>query len=126
MLFFYFFFIYHNIILFFFFFFSSRRRHTRCGRDWSSAVCSSDLPAPGWTLPGVYTLGGAQIALKHQGCAVGRRVAFVGTGPLLLLAAYQYAKAGATPAAIVVPSHFRAFATAGLRLLRMPRELSLG
>src|SRR3989442_8437391 len=27
----------------FFFFFSSRRRHTRCGRDWSSDVCSSDL-----------------------------------------------------------------------------------
>src|SRR6266498_4432272 len=32
------------------FFFSSRRRHTRCGRDWSSDVCSSDL-----------FLGGAQI-----------------------------------------------------------------
>src|SRR5690554_6180509 len=27
------------------FFFSSRRRHTRCGRDWSSDVCSSDLTA---------------------------------------------------------------------------------
>src|SRR6266498_1952900 len=31
-----------NIFLFVFFF-SSRRRHTRCGRDWSSDVCSSDL-----------------------------------------------------------------------------------
>src|SRR5690554_7576646 len=31
------------LLLFFFFFFSSRRRHTRCGRDWSSDVCSSDL-----------------------------------------------------------------------------------
>src|SRR2546422_3826464 len=30
--------------VFFFFFFSSRRRHTRCSRDWSSDVCSSDLP----------------------------------------------------------------------------------
>src|SRR2546422_7990404 len=29
--------------LLFFFFFSSRRRHTRCSRDWSSDVCSSDL-----------------------------------------------------------------------------------
>src|SRR5215510_2459398 len=29
----------------FFFFFSSRRRHTRWPRDWSSDVCSSDLPA---------------------------------------------------------------------------------
>src|SRR4030042_3938169 len=26
-------------------FFSSRRRHTRCSRDWSSDVCSSDLNA---------------------------------------------------------------------------------
>src|SRR2546422_516185 len=30
--------------LLFVFFFSSRRRHTRCSRDWSSDVCSSDLP----------------------------------------------------------------------------------
>src|SRR6266542_1348901 len=29
-------------LFFFFFFFSSRRRHTRCYRDWSSDVCSSD------------------------------------------------------------------------------------
>src|SRR5256884_4132493 len=41
-----------------FFFFSSRRRHTRCSRDWSSDVCSSDLgtPArarPDTSLPGV-------------------------------------------------------------------------
>src|SRR5438445_9575597 len=27
------------------FFFSSRRRHTRYWRDWSSDVCSSDLPS---------------------------------------------------------------------------------
>src|SRR2546422_11191069 len=31
----------------FFFFFSSRRRHTRCSRDWSSDVCSSDLYGEG-------------------------------------------------------------------------------
>src|SRR3989449_7840910 len=29
------------------FFFSSRRRHTRCSRDWSSDVCSSDLVGTG-------------------------------------------------------------------------------
>src|SRR3989440_8238205 len=28
-----------------FFFFANRRRHTRSDRDWSSDVCSSDLPA---------------------------------------------------------------------------------
>src|SRR6266498_5213286 len=34
------------MMYFIFFFFSSRRRHTRCGRDWSSDVCSSDLRRP--------------------------------------------------------------------------------
>src|SRR5207302_5657400 len=33
------------LFLFFFFFFSSRRRHTIFSRDWSSDVCSSDLPS---------------------------------------------------------------------------------
>src|SRR2546429_4160512 len=32
-----------SAVCFLFFFFSSRRRHTRCSRDWSSDVCSSDL-----------------------------------------------------------------------------------
>src|SRR5207245_5121030 len=35
----------HNELSMIFFFFSSRRRHTRCYRDWSSDVCSSDLRA---------------------------------------------------------------------------------
>src|SRR5436305_774700 len=35
----------YSCCFFLFFFFSSRRRHTRCGRDWSSDVCSSDLAA---------------------------------------------------------------------------------
>src|SRR3989449_882413 len=33
----------------FLFFFSSRRRHTRCSRDWSSDVCSSDLSSTAGT-----------------------------------------------------------------------------
>src|SRR5215813_14776067 len=39
----------------FFFFFSSRRRHTRCGRDWSSDVCSSDLALLTMEAPDVTT-----------------------------------------------------------------------
>src|SRR4029077_14229898 len=35
--------------VYFFFFFSSRRRHTRFKCDWSSDVCSSDLPI--WAIP---------------------------------------------------------------------------
>src|SRR2546429_3581867 len=34
------------------FFFSSRRRHTRCSRDWSSDVCSSDLSSSSSTCCG--------------------------------------------------------------------------
>jgi NADPH-dependent 2,4-dienoyl-CoA reductase/sulfur reductase-like enzyme len=61
------------------------------------ATGATDRLAPirGWTLPGCYTLGGAQIAVKAQACSIGRSVVFLGTGPLLYLVAYQYAKAGA-------------------------------
>jgi NADPH-dependent 2,4-dienoyl-CoA reductase/sulfur reductase-like enzyme len=59
------------------------------------------LPIPGWTLPGVYTLGAAQVALKYQGCAIGRRVVVLGTGPLLYLVAYQCARSGASIAALL-------------------------
>ena len=59
------------------------------------------IPFPGWTLPGVFTMGGSQVALKAQGCAIGDPVVFMGTGPLLYLVAYQYAHAGARVAAVL-------------------------
>ncbi|MCF1502384.1 NAD(P)/FAD-dependent oxidoreductase [Afifella sp. H1R] len=58
------------------------------------------VPFEGWTMPGVYTLGGAQIALKYQACLIGRNVALVGSGPLLYLVAYQYRRAGGKLAGI--------------------------
>lgn len=75
------------------------------------------IPFPGWTLPGVTAMGAAQIALKAQGCAIGRRVAFVGSGPLLWLVAYQYMKAGAGVAAVIdtTPWHGKLHALGGLR-----------
>ena len=63
------------------------------------------IPFPGWTLPGVFTMGGSQVALKAQGCAIGDPVVFMGTGPLLYLVAYQYAHAGARVAAVLDTSH---------------------
>lgn len=72
------------------------------------------LPIPGWTLPGVFTLGGAQIALKSQGCAIGSKVVFVGSGPLLYLVAWQYLKAGVVVAAVLDTAPF----SAKLNLLR--------
>ncbi len=59
------------------------------------------IPFPGWTTPGVYTLGAAQIAYKYQGCAIGSCVALLGTGPLLYLVAYQYATHGAEVAVVL-------------------------
>src|SRR5436853_5462262 len=44
-----------------FFFFSSRRRHTRCLSDWSSDVCSSDLPPSGGSRGGNPPFSGPSI-----------------------------------------------------------------
>lgn len=82
------------------------------------------VPVPGWTTPGVTTLGGAQIALKAQGLAIGRRVVLMGTGPLLLLVATQYRKAGAEVVAVLDTSPFAGAVRAAPRLLwNMPAML---
>lgn len=84
------------------------------------------LPVPGWTLPGVYSLGAAQITLKYQGCAIGERVALCGSGPLLYLVAYQYAKAGATVVAVLDSAPFSAQCRALPALLGQPATLAKG
>lgn len=84
------------------------------------------LPVPGWTLPGVYSLGAAQIALKYQGCAIGERVALCGSGPLLYLVAYQYAKAGAKVVAVLDSAPFSAQCRALPALLGQPATLAKG
>ena len=47
------------------------------------------FPIPGWTLPGVMSVGGAQILLKTAGLVPQGRVVIAGSGPLLWLAAGQ-------------------------------------
>jgi NADPH-dependent 2,4-dienoyl-CoA reductase/sulfur reductase-like enzyme len=84
------------------------------------------IPFPGWTLPGVFTMGGSQVALKAQGCAIGEPVVFMGTGPLLYLVAYQYAHAGATVAAVLDTSHAGDALRALPKLLRGGRTLAKG
>jgi NADPH-dependent 2,4-dienoyl-CoA reductase/sulfur reductase-like enzyme len=59
------------------------------------------MPVPGWNQAGCYSLGAAQIALKSQACAIGSRVVFMGSGPLLYLVAAQYVKAGARVEAVL-------------------------
>jgi NADPH-dependent 2,4-dienoyl-CoA reductase/sulfur reductase-like enzyme len=59
------------------------------------------MPIAGWHRAGCYSLGAAQIALKAQACAIGSRVVFLGSGPLLYLVASQYVQAGAHVEAVL-------------------------
>jgi len=102
---------------------------TRLGFDalvLATGATDLALPFPGWTLPGVYALGGAQIALKTQGCGIGRRVAFLGAGPLLPLVAWQYVKAGADVAAVLDATPFSAKLRALPQMLAAPATLAKG
>src|SRR5438128_9074040 len=72
---------------FLFFFFSSRRRHTRCYRDWSSDVCSSDLEyicktasllsllMPSWQSPSAETESTGRLGAGEGKCTSGERQA---------------------------------------------------
>ncbi|HEX7911176.1 MAG TPA: FAD-dependent oxidoreductase [Paraburkholderia sp.] len=92
----------------------------------ASGATDRVLPVPGWTLPGVYTLGAAQVALKAQGCAIGQRVVLAGTGPLLYLVAYQYVKAGAQVAAVLDTSPLSQQIAAAPKLARLPSTFAKG
>lgn len=59
------------------------------------------FPIPGWTLPGVMTVGGAQSLLKTSGLLPQGRVVLAGSGPLLWLFAEQLIMAGGTIAAML-------------------------
>jgi NADPH-dependent 2,4-dienoyl-CoA reductase/sulfur reductase-like enzyme len=59
------------------------------------------VPVPGWTLPGVLTVGAAQILLKTGDRLPETPVIIAGQGPLPLLYAAQMLKAGGRPALIL-------------------------
>jgi len=70
------------------------------------AAGAHDRPVavPGWTLPGVFTVGGAQALLKGQRILPGRRMLLAGVGPLLLVVASQLSKAGVEIVAVAEPA----------------------
>jgi NADPH-dependent 2,4-dienoyl-CoA reductase/sulfur reductase-like enzyme len=96
----------------------------------SLVICSGAtdrlMPVKGWNLSGTYSMGGAQVALKSQACAIGKKVVFMGTGPLLYLIASQYAKNGAGVAAVLDTSGFFRRVLALPRLLAKPSLLWKG
>jgi thioredoxin reductase len=84
------------------------------------------LPIAGWTLPGVFTLGGAQVLLKEHGCLIGRRIVFCGSSPLLYLAAKQYRAMGAEIVAVLDTTPFGAKAAAAVDLMAAPGVFARG
>jgi len=59
------------------------------------------FPIAGWTLPGVMTVGAAQILLKSAGLVATGQTVLAGSGPLLWLLAAQYLRAGGSISAIL-------------------------
>lgn len=52
------------------------------------------MPLPGWQLPGVMSAGAGQILLKSAALVPDNGVVLAGSGPLLILLAWQYLRAG--------------------------------
>src|SRR5687768_18548103 len=69
------------------FFFSSRRRHTRCSRDWSSDVCSSDL---------IVVRGADAVTLLIAAATSYRNYADVGADPAARVASALASASGKT------------------------------
>src|SRR5256884_1714448 len=68
------------------FFFSSRRRHTRCSRDWSSDVCSSDLVNMKF-VEGAKIYAGQKAYSKQEAMDLFRKAASVASKPFIYLSA---------------------------------------
>jgi NADPH-dependent 2,4-dienoyl-CoA reductase/sulfur reductase-like enzyme len=81
---------------------SAGRAATLATRRVLLATGAIERPVPilGWTLPGIMTVGAAQILLKSADVVPEGRVIMAGQGPLLYLAAAQLAGAGAPPIAL--------------------------
>ncbi len=60
----------------------------------ASGAIERPVPFPGWTLPGIMQAGAGQILYKSAGIVPDNEVVLAGSGPLLLLLAWQYLHAG--------------------------------
>ncbi len=81
------------------------------------------LPFPGWTLPGVVGVGGLQALVKGGLPVVGKRVALVGTGPLLLAVGAFLMQRGAHVLCIAEQARRTRVLAFGASLAWHPRKL---
>jgi D-hydroxyproline dehydrogenase subunit alpha len=81
------------------------------------------LPFPGWTLPGVVGVGGAQALLKAGASFRGKRVVLAGSGPLLLPVAASLVHAGAHVALVAEQACARRVVWFAAGLWRRPAAL---
>ncbi|TAK54315.1 MAG: FAD-dependent oxidoreductase [Gammaproteobacteria bacterium] len=88
------------------------------------------VPIPGWTLPGVMTVGACQTLLKSSALVPTAPTLMAGRGPLLLLTACQLLALGVPVRAVVMSTPWWQYLAAGLRELpaavRMSRSLAEG
>ena len=80
------------------------------------------LPFPGWTLPGVLGVGGAQALVKSGASVRGLRVVIAGSGPLLLPVAATWARAGARVLCVAEQASFARVARFTAALLARSEE----
>lgn len=81
------------------------------------------IPFPGWTLPNVYGVGGAQALLKSGLSFAGKRVVIAGSGPLLLPVAASLTTNGARVVLVAEQAPLAAVGRFALGLWRRPDSL---
>lgn len=84
------------------------------------------LPFPGWTLPGVVGVGGAQALLKAGARFDGLRVVVAGSGPLLPAVAAALKRSGARVVGVVEQAPLPRLAAFAASLWREPGKLAEG
>jgi D-hydroxyproline dehydrogenase subunit alpha len=82
------------------------------------------LPFPGWTLPGVLGVGGAQALVKSGASFAGRRIVVSGSGPLLLPVAASLKHAGAEVMAVAEQAPRKAVLAFAASLGAQPGKLA--
>ena len=67
----------------------------------ATGAYEQSLPVPGWTLPGVMTVGGLQTLARSYRVAPGQRIVIAGNGPLCLQTAAELLDGGANVVAVL-------------------------